>query len=128
MEEKNKTVLLIEDEAALQEAVKLKMEKEGVKILTAETGEKGIEILKEKKPDLLWLDILLPGMNGLEVLRTIRADEKTRNLPVVVVSVSSSAEKIKQAFAMNVIDYIVKSEYTIDNIVRKIKEILNRLT
>ncbi len=125
---KKKIVLLIEDELALQEAVKMKLEKKGIEVWAAETGEKGLSFLKEKKPDLVWLDILLPGINGLEVLRRIRENEKTKDLPVIVVSVSSGQEKIKQAFSMNIIDYLVKSEYTIDDIIRKVKHILDKTT
>lgn len=126
MTDKKKTVLLIEDESALREAVKMKLEKKGIEVLVAETGEKGLSILQEKKPDLVWLDILLPGINGLEVLKRIREDEKTKNLPVIVVSVSGGQEKIKQAFVLNVIDYLVKSEYKIDDIIKKVIDILAR--
>jgi len=127
MNEEKKTVLLVEDEPALQEAVKMKLEKEGVEVLVAGTGEKGLQILEEKRPNLVWLDVLLPGINGLEVLRRIRTDEKLKDLPVVIVSVSSGQEKIKQAFSMNIIDYIIKSEYTIDDIIKKVKDILSQL-
>jgi len=127
MSSEKKIVLLIEDEPALQEAVKMKLEKEGVEVLVAGTGEKGLQILGEKKPNLVWLDVLLPGINGLEVLRRIREDEKSKDLPVVIVSVSSGEGKIKQAFTMNIIDYIIKSEYTLDNIVKKVKDILSQL-
>jgi CheY-like chemotaxis protein len=120
-----KKVLLVEDEPALQEAIKIKMEKEGVQVFAFDTGEKGLDFLKEQKPDLVWLDILLPGINGLEVLRQIRDDEKTKDLAVVIVSVSAGQEKIKKAFSLNVVDYIVKSEYTIDSIIKKVKGIIN---
>jgi len=124
MTQKKKTVLLIEDETALQEAVKMKFKKKGIEVLSAETGEKGLSLLKKKKADLVWLDILLPGIDGLEVLKRIRKAQKTKNLPVLVVSVSSGQEKIRQAFALNVIDYLVKSEYKIDDIVEKVIKIL----
>lgn len=122
-----KSVLVIEDEQALQEALKLKLEKEGIEVLTASTGEEALEALKKRRPTLVTLDILLPRMNGLEVLQKIRGDANLRDLPVVIVSVSGGQEKIKQAFAMNVVDYLIKSEYKIENIVKKIKEILENL-
>lgn len=123
-----KTVLLVEDEPALQEAVRLKLGKAGVKVLVASNGEQALATLAQTKPSLVWLDILLPGINGLEVLRKIREDKILKALPVVVVSVSGGQEKIKQAFSMNIVDYIVKSEYTIDDIVGKIKDILSSLS
>jgi CheY-like chemotaxis protein len=74
------------------------------------------------------LDILLPGMNGLEFLRRVREDKETKDLPVIVLSVSSGQEKVKQAFSMNVVDYLVKSEYTIENVVKKVKNVLTALS
>jgi len=118
------TVLIVEDEASLQEAARLKLEKEGVETIVAGSGEDGLKILQSRKPDLIWLDILLPGMNGLEFLRRVRENPETKDLPVLILSVSSGQEKVKQAFAMNVIDYLVKSEYTIENVVKKVKNIL----
>ncbi len=122
-----KIVLIVEDETALQEVAKLKLDKEGIETIVVGSGEDGLEALKKKKPDLIWLDILLPGMNGLEFLRRVREDEATKDLPVIVLSVSSGQEKVKQAFSMNVVDYLVKSEYTIENVVKKVKNVLAAL-
>lgn len=122
-----KTVLVVEDEPALQEAVKIKLEKEGVNVLTADTGEDALIVLEANRPDLVWLDILLPGINGIEVLEKIRENPKLKNLPAVIVSVSGGQEKIKRAFSLGVVDYLVKSEYTIDVIVGKVKNLLNDL-
>lgn len=119
---------MIEDEISLREAIKIKLAKEGIEVLAAADGEEGLSLILKKKPDLVWLDILLPGINGLEVLRRIRENKETKNLPVVVISVSSGEEKIKQAFNMNIVDYLIKSEYTIDDIVKKVKQILDNIT
>ena len=124
---KNKMILVVEDEPALLEAVKLKLIKAGIEVLTAITGEEALAVLGQKKPNLVWMDVLLPTMNGLEVLRRIRANPKTKDLAVVIVSVSASPEKIKQAFSLNVLDYIVKSEFTIDSIIKKILDLVNQL-
>lgn len=128
--EKNgrKSILVIEDEQALQEALKLKLEKLGIEVLTASTGEEALAILKIRRPTLVSLDILLPQMNGLEVLQRVRNDQKLKDLPVIIVSVSGGQEKVKRAFGLNVIDYLVKSEYTIEEIIKKFEEILNNLT
>src|SRR3972149_8270100 len=105
-------ILLVEDEVALQEAVKLKLEKGGLEVWPAGTGEEALTILAKKRPTLIWLDILLPSMNGLELLRKIRENPSLKDLPVIVVSVSAGPEKIKQAFSLNVIDYLIKSDFT----------------
>lgn len=120
----NKTILVVEDEQALQEAIKLKLEKDGIDVVTASSGEEALNRLKQAKPNLVWLDILLPGINGLEVLRKIRDDFKMKDLPVVIVSVSVGKEKIDQAMAMNASDYIVKSGYNLIDIIKKVKTYL----
>lgn len=121
--ESKKMILVVEDEQALQEALELKLKKAGFEVLTANSGEEALEVLKNKKPDLISLDILLPHMNGLEVLQKIRNDKELQDLRVAVVSVSGSQEKIKKTFGLNVVDYLIKSEYTIDEIVGKLKEL-----
>ena len=122
-----KSVLVVEDEQALQEALKLKLTQAGFEVFVASSGEEALELLQTMRPTLVSLDLLLPKMNGLEVLRQIRSDPKLVNLPVVVVSVSGGSEKLKQAFASNVLDYLIKSEYTIDSVVKRLEEILQGL-
>ena len=122
--EEKKTILVVEDEEPLQEIVRLKLEREGFNVLTADTGEEAVRLIKERKPTLIWLDILLPGMDGLEVLQKIREDPAMRDLPVVMVSVSYSRSKLQQALALNVVDYIVKSEHRLDDIIKRVKEYL----
>jgi CheY-like chemotaxis protein len=126
VKERKKIILVVEDEQALQDALKLKFEKKGLEVLTASSGEEALEILKEKRPILISLDILLPKMNGLEVLKKIRENKEWRDLPVVVASVSGGQEKIRQAFSLGVVDYLVKSEYKIESIVKKITDILEK--
>jgi CheY-like chemotaxis protein len=119
-----KTILVVEDEAPLQEAVKMKLEREGYEVLIASSGEEAVQLLHEKRPTLVWLDILLPGMNGIEVLQKIRQEPTLKDLPVVIVSVSYSQPKLQEALALNVIDYIVKSEHKLDDIIKRVKEYL----
>lgn len=119
-----KIVLVVEDEQALQEAIRLKLIKEGIGVEVASSGEQALRYLEKNKPNLVWLDLLLPGMNGLELLRKIREELKMKDLPVVVVSVSGGQEKVKQALSMNAVDYIVKSSYNLKDIINKIKKFL----
>jgi DNA-binding response OmpR family regulator len=126
MQETNgKRILVIEDEPSLREAIKFKLERHGFIVDDSETGEHGLELLAENKPDLVWLDMLLPGISGLEVLRKIRAIPGLETLKVLVVSVSSGEEKIKEMLRMGALDYIIKSNYSIDEIIAKAEEVLN---
>ena len=119
-----KTVLVVEDDHALQEAIKFKLEQAGANVLAAGSGEEALEILKSHYPDFIMLDILLPGMDGLEVLRHIRENALLQGLPVAIMSVSAGAEKIKEAFSLNVVDYFIKSEYRIDEITFRVMNYL----
>lgn len=119
-----KTILAVEDEKALQDAIKIKLEKEGFRCLSALNGEEGLSILKKEKPDMIWLDLLLPGMGGFAFLEQVRSDPSLRDIPVLVVSVSASPEKIRKSFELNVLDYLVKSQYQLGDIVNRIKGFL----
>ena len=119
-----KTILVVEDDLALQEAIKLKLEKDGINVWTAVTGEEALSILKDRKPNLVWLDIFLPKINGLEFLEIIRKDSDLKDLPVVVVSVSGGMEKVNQARSLGILDYIVKSEGSLDIIIKRVEAFL----
>jgi CheY-like chemotaxis protein len=122
-----KSILVVEDEVSLQEAIKFKLEKLGIEAYTAQNGEDAMTFLESKEPDLVWLDLLLPRLNGFEVLRAMRKDARLKDIPVVIVSVSAGPEKIKEAFSLNVVDYIAKSDFTIDEIIKKVAHILEAI-
>src|SRR5438105_15814496 len=85
-----KTILVIEDEVALQDAISVKMKKEGFRYLPAFKAEDGLVILEKEKPDIIWLDLLMPGMGGFAFLQKIRQTPEFKDIPVVIVSVSAS--------------------------------------
>lgn len=118
------TILVIEDEEALQDAIRMKLTSAGYRIVSAMSGESGLEILKTEKPDVIWLDLLLPGMGGFQFLEHIRKMDAWKGIPVFVVSVSASPEKIQRAFELNVVDYIVKSQYKLEDIVKRVGNFL----
>ena len=128
MSANKKIVLVVEDEPALREVIALKLAKEDqIEVVTTTTGEDALRLLKERKPSLIWLDLLLPGINGLEVLEKIRNAADLKNVPAVIVSVSAGEEKIKRAFELGALDYIVKSNNSIDDIIKKVKGMLSEL-
>jgi DNA-binding response OmpR family regulator len=125
MNPNKKFILVVEDEAPLQEALKLKLTKAGFDVFIADSGEDALELLKEINPSLILLDILLPGMNGLEFLRKIRNRPEYNGLPIVIISVSGGSEKIKEAFSLGATDYLVKSAFTVNEIVDEVLKIVN---
>jgi CheY-like chemotaxis protein len=121
-----KTILVVEDEEALQEAIQTKLKGTGkYRVLFALSAEEALKIITKEIPDLIWLDLLLPGMGGFQFLHQLRSAPQWKNIPVVVVSVSGTPEKIQRAFELNVVDYIIKSQYRLEDILKKLDDILD---
>ncbi|MBI4992263.1 MAG: response regulator [Candidatus Harrisonbacteria bacterium] len=119
-----KHILVIEDNESLSKIIRLKLEKIGYHVDLCESAEEGLEILKKCEPSLIWLDIYLPGMSGLQFLEKIRKNKKTKNIKVAVVSVSGSNKKIEFAQKFSILDYFVKSNYKIDELIEEISKII----
>lgn len=117
-----KTILIIEDERPLGEAIKMKLEKRGYNVIHVTLAEDGMELLKKQPVDLIWLDLRLPGMDGLKFLELIRKDEKMKDNKVVIVSVSGTFDTKERAAELGAIDYIMKSEYKLDEIIARVAE------
>lgn len=112
-----KTILVVEDDKSLSRIIVLKLNAAGYRVLLAGTGEMALEMLQTETPDLIWLDIYLPGMDGFEFLENLRKNPKTKDTKVVIVSVSASSKKLKLAEKFKISDYFVKSNYRIDELV-----------
>ncbi|OHA46946.1 MAG: hypothetical protein A3A80_00890 [Candidatus Terrybacteria bacterium RIFCSPLOWO2_01_FULL_44_24] len=119
-----KPVLIIEDELGLLNAVRIKLAKENFPVLACTTAENAEEIMKDTQPALIWLDLFLPGMSGLEFLRKIRNDKKWEKLPVIVVSNSGSPEKIRESRELGVDTYFVKADWRLEEIIEVVRTIL----
>lgn len=122
--ENNRTILIIEDDNLLSSMYVTKFTKEGFRVLYSESGEKGIEIIDKEKPDLVLLDIMLPGMDGYDVLRRLKANGRTALIPVIMLSNLSQDADIKKALNLGAVDYIVKAYNIPSEVVEKVK---NRL-
>lgn len=120
----NKKILIIEDEATLQKAMTDYLTMENFDILSALDGEKGLELARTSNPDLILLDIILPKKDGYEVLEELKKDDKTKNIPVVLLTNLESPEDIEKAFAKGASTYLIKSDYKLEDIAKKIKEML----
>ena len=120
-----KKILVIEDEPALHRALKEYLSKENFEIFSAFDGEKGLEIAKKEIPDLVLLDIILPKKDGYAVLDELRNDEKTKNIPIIILTNLESNDDIQKAFEKGVTTYLIKSNYKLEDVMVKIKEVLN---
>ena len=119
-----KKILIVEDEVTLNKALVEFLTGEGFEILSALDGEQGLEMVKKNIPDLILLDIILPKKDGYEVLDEIRKDEKTKNIPVIMLTNLESQEDIVKALEKGATTYLVKSDYRLEDIAKKVKETL----
>ncbi len=118
---KSKIVLLVEDDKALNRAVKFKLEQRGYIVISTMRGEDAlIELKKDPRVDIVWLDLLLPGMNGMDFLAELRKNEETKDIKVVICSVSGEADSKERGKKLGISDYLVKSDYDIETLINKV--------
>ncbi len=117
------TILIIEDNQDLVEMYRLKLSLEGFQVETATDGEQGILKAVESKPDMILLDILMPNMNGFEVLKALRNNTQL-STQIIVLSNLGQYENIKEAKDLGATEYMVKANTTPTMVVAKIKELL----
>lgn len=121
-----KKILFIEDEPTLQKTVYKFLENEGYEIKSAMDGELGVKMAKKFQPNLILLDLILPKMNGFEVLEELKKDETTKNIPVVVLTNLESSMDVEKAISLGAKGYLIKANYELSEIIEKIKEILKK--
>ncbi len=119
-----KKILIVEDDKFLRELITRKLESEGYKIIEAVDGEEGIKKATEEKLDLILLDLILPGIDGFEVLTQLKQNEKLASIPVIILSNLGQREEIEKGLKLGAIDYLVKAHFTPGEIIEKIKNIL----
>lgn len=116
------TILIIEDEPTLQKALTISLEQEGYQIKSALDGEIGLRLAKEVKPNLVLLDLILPKMDGFEVLEEMKKDETTKDLPVIILTNLESSQDIEKALVLGAKTYLVKANYDLKDVIQKVKE------
>lgn len=119
-----KRILFIEDESALQKTFGEILKREGYEMISALDGEIGLRLAKEKKPDLILLDLILPRVNGFEVLKEIKSDENTKQIPIIVLTNLEGAEDTDKAIELGATTYLVKANYSLEEVITKIKKTL----
>jgi DNA-binding response OmpR family regulator len=126
MAPKKNKVLVVEDETFLVKIYTVKLKKEGYDVNIATDGEQAVKLAGEVKPDLILLDLILPKMNGFEALEQIRATATGKNTPVIVLSNLGQEEDIKRAELLGATDYLVKANFSIQEVIAKMAEVLSR--
>ncbi|MFA6389350.1 MAG: response regulator [Patescibacteria group bacterium] len=119
-----KKILIVEDDSFLLTMYANKFEMENFEVLMAEDGKKGLKLALKERPDLILLDLILPIMDGFEVLKEIKADEKVRRIPVILLTNLSQREEVDRALLLGAQDYMIKAHSMPSEVVEKVKNVL----
>ena len=119
-----KTILIIEDDKFLRELIAQKLIKEDFEVSEAVDGEEGIKKIKEEKPDLILLDLILPGIDGFEVLARMKKESTLASTPVIILSNLGQKDDVEKGLKMGAVDYLIKAHFTPGEIIDKIKAAL----
>ena len=117
-------ILIVEDEIALSEVLRDEFSLHKFDIVVAYNGEEAMRKLRSEKPDFVLLDLLLPKMDGFEVLKQMKSDEELQEIPVIVLSNLGQDEDIKEAMKLGAVDYFVKTQHPIKEIIEKVRHFL----
>jgi len=117
-------VMIIEDDRFLSTVIKAQLEKNGVVVMQAFDGNEALELLRQDKPDLVILDLIMPKTTGFDVLRAISASESLKSIPVVVLSHLAQESDIAKAKSLGATQYFVKVKVSIDEVINKVKSLL----
>ncbi len=124
MENKDIKILIVEDDNFLVDMYTTKFELEGFQVLAAEDGEKGIELAREEKPDIILLDILMPKKDGFSTLEDLKKEDVTKDIPVILLTNLGQKEDVKKGFDLGAAGYLIKAHFMPSEVVDKIKKIL----
>jgi two-component system alkaline phosphatase synthesis response regulator PhoP len=119
-----KRILLVEDDRFLRRACEASLRQRGFTVLTAADGEEGLRRAREEAPDLVLLDLLMPRLGGVEVLRALRADERTRAMPVLILSNSSREQDVAEIERLGVSGYLVKANLSLQALAERVTALL----
>ncbi len=126
MAERQIKILLVEDDSFLLSMYSTKFELENFEVLIAEDGEKGWNFAQSEDPDIILLDIKLPKMDGFEVLKRLKEDKGTADIPVILLTNLSQREDRNKGLEMGADDYLVKAHFMPSEVVSKIKELIKK--
>ena len=126
MAETSAKILVVEDDPFLSNLLKLRLQKEQMEVISATDGDEAIKKLNETEPDLILLDLILPKKSGFEVLENISKNPSLRTKPVIIISNLGQTSDIQKGKELGAVEYFVKAKISIDDLIFKIKEFLNK--
>ena len=120
-----KKILIIEDEEIMFSLLEKRLKGEGYDIQIARDGQAGLAMMRQEKPDLVLLDIIMPKMNGFDVLEAMRADSSLKDVSAIIISNSGQSVELDRAKELGVKDWLIKTEFDIQEVLAKVKKQLN---
>jgi len=124
MEKKKKLIVLVEDEETLANLIESGLRKEGYTVQTAHDGITGLQLIRDIKPDLVLLDIMLPGLKGFDILKKLYNEDRIiPGMPVIIISNTGDAIEIERAQKMGVRDFLIKVNFNPDEVIEKVKNV-----
>lgn len=118
-------ILLVEDDSFLSSVYATKFELEGFTVLHASDGEQGLKITEKNMPDIILLDILMPKMDGFEMLHRLKLDSKLMQIPVVMLTNLGQKEDVERCLKGGAVDYLIKAHFVPGEAVNKVRKILD---
>lgn len=115
----NQTIIIVEDDAFLRRLYELKFTEQKFSVRVAEDGQAGLELIKEVKPAVVLLDIELPKLDGFSVLQELKSSDDTKDIPILMLTNSSTQEAIDRARSLGAADYIIKAHFLPSEVVAK---------
>jgi CheY-like chemotaxis protein len=117
-------ILLADDEAFIRQAYKDGMERAGLHVTVAQDGEEALALIKTDVPDIILLDLIMPKMNGFEVLKALKADPAYASIPVVILSNLSQSTDEAEVRQLGAVDFLIKSDYSLEQIIEKVSQVV----
>jgi len=119
-----KKILFIEDDTTLQESLGQVLKGAGFEVFHALNGEDGLKLAGEERPDVILLDLILPKINGFDVLKELKGSDNTKHIPVIVLTNLESPEDIQKALFSGASTYLLKASYELEDVLAKVKKAL----
>ncbi|MEI8360631.1 MAG: response regulator [bacterium] len=117
-------LLIVEDDSFLQSIYATKFELENFEVFCADDGEKGLRLARKELPDIVLLDIVMPKMNGLDVLRELKTHDETKNIMVLLLTNLSQRSEVESGLDLGAVDYLIKAHFVPAEVVAKVKKLL----
>lgn len=118
-------ILVIEDDMFLQTLIARKFVNAGIEVVAVTNGREALELFLKEKPDVVLLDIMLPDVDGFEILKSVGENSYLKTIPIIVFSNLSDEEHIERALSLGAKAYIVKAQFTLDQLITRISEVLS---